>query len=54
MIEYLAKGYTNADIAEDTGLSVRTIKTHLFLAYEKLGVSSAAEAVSKARDLGII
>ncbi|UWP59396.1 LuxR C-terminal-related transcriptional regulator [Ruminococcus gauvreauii] len=54
MIEYLAKGYTNADIAEDTGLSVRTVKTHLFLAYEKLGVSSAAEAVSKARKMGII
>lgn len=54
MIEYLAKGYTNADISNETGLSVRTIKTHLFLAYEKLGVSSAAEAVSKARELGII
>lgn len=54
MLEYLAKGYTNMDISEETGLSVRTVKTHLFLAYEKLGVSSAAEAVSKARELSLI
>lgn len=54
MVEYLAKGYTNADIADETGLAVRTVKTHLFLAYEKLGVSSAAEAVAKARELGMI
>ncbi|MCH1983289.1 LuxR C-terminal-related transcriptional regulator [Ruminococcus sp. OA3] len=54
MVEYLAKGYTNGDISVETGLSVRTVKTHLFLAYEKLGVSSAAEAVSKARELEII
>lgn len=54
MIEYLAKGFTNADISKETGLSVRTVKTHLFLAYEKLGASSAAEAVSRARQMGIV
>ena len=54
MIELLAKGYKNADISEETGLSVRTVKTHLFLAYQKLGVSTAADAVSAARRLEII
>ena len=54
MIEYLSRGYTNGDIASETGLSVRTVKAHLFLAYEKLGVSSAPEAVSKAREMGLI
>lgn len=54
MIEYLAKGYKNTDIAEETGLSVRTVKTHLFLAYQKLGVSNAADAVAKARGLNLL
>ncbi|WP_066685685.1 LuxR C-terminal-related transcriptional regulator [Christensenella intestinihominis] len=54
MIEYLARGYKNTDIANETGLSVRTVKTHLFLAYQKLGVSNAADAVAKAREIGVI
>ncbi|WP_180326510.1 LuxR C-terminal-related transcriptional regulator [Raoultibacter phocaeensis] len=54
MVEYLARGYRNAEIAEETGLSVRTVKTHLFYAYQKLGVSNALDAVREARRLELI
>ena len=50
----LSKGYTNAMIVEETGLKISTIKTHTSLAYEKLNVNSAMDAVLKARELGLI
>ena len=54
MLELLAQGYKNAEISEMTGLSIPTIKTHTSLAYKKLGVNSAMDAVLKAKELGII
>ena len=54
MIELLAQGYRNADIMEKTGLTINTVKAHTRLAYEKLGVSTAADAVIRARELGLI
>ncbi|WP_238726692.1 LuxR C-terminal-related transcriptional regulator [Diplocloster modestus] len=54
MITYLAQGYKNAEISEMTGLSIPTIKTHTSLAYKKLGVTNAMDAVLKARELGLI
>ncbi len=54
MIGLLAQGYKNSKIAEISGLAVPTVKGHLMLAYEKLGVNNAMDAVLKARELGII
>lgn len=54
MLNYLARGYKNAEISEMTGLSLPTIKTHTSLAYKKLGVTNAMDAVLKARELGLI
>lgn len=42
------------EIAEETGLSIPTIKSHTSLAYRKLGVTNAMDAVLKARELGLI
>jgi len=39
---------------QKTGLSLNTVKTHARLAYEKLNVSNVADAILKARELGII
>lgn len=54
MLELLARGLRNAEIADETGLSIPTIKSHTAIAYRKLGVHSAMDAVLKARDLGLI
>ena len=54
VITLLSKGYTNAQICEVTGRKITTIKTHTSLAYEKLSVNSAMDAVLKARELGLI
>lgn len=54
VIVYLSQGMKNADIMEVTGLTIHTIKTHTRLAYEKLGVTNAMDAVLKAKELGVI
>ena len=54
MLVLLSQGYKNAEISEMTGLRVPTIKTHTSLAYKKLHVNTAADAVLKARELGLI
>lgn len=54
MIELLAQGYRPQQIVEVTGLKLPTVKTHLSLAYEKLGVNNSLDAVLRAKKLGII
>lgn len=54
ILELLSKGYRNAQIIELTGLSINTIRSHTKIAYQKLEVSSAADAVIKARELRLI
>lgn len=54
MLTLLAKGYKNSQIAEITGLKIPTIKTHIYIAYDKLDVDNAMDAVIKARELQII
>jgi len=54
IIRLLAQGHKRESIAEQTGISLNTVKYHSKLAYEKLGANNAAEAVMKARELGLI
>ena len=54
IIELLGQGYKIDMIVEKTGLTLNTIKTYRKAAYEKLGANNAAEAVLRARELGII
>lgn len=54
MLELLARGMRNGEIAEETGLSIPTIKSHTAAAYRKLDVHNAMDAVLKARELGLI
>lgn len=42
----LAKGFSNADIADQLSLSLATIKFHLANIYSKLGVNNRVEAVT--------
>jgi len=51
---YIAKGFTNQEVADMLGISVDTVKDYLKTIYARLSVSSRAEAVSLAVSLGII
>lgn len=54
VLEFLAKGYKNSEIVEQTGLSLNTIRTHTKIAYQKLEVHNSLDAIVRAKQLGII
>jgi len=54
VLEFLAKGYKNSEIVEQTGLSLNTIRTHTKIAYQKLEVNNSLDAIVRAKQLGII
>lgn len=49
-----ADGATNRDIAARLGISAKTVEFHLSGAYRRLGAGNRTEAVTIARDLGIL
>jgi len=53
-LSYIAKGFTNQEVANMLGLSIDTVKDYLKTIFARLGVSTRAEAVSLAINLGII
>jgi DNA-binding CsgD family transcriptional regulator len=54
VLERLAAGQANKEIARTLGLSPNTVKTHVANLYAKLEVSRRTQAVGKARDLHLI
>ncbi|MEM7248162.1 MAG: response regulator transcription factor [Acidobacteriota bacterium] len=54
VLELLADGHSNGEIAKQLHVSPNTVKTHLSRLYEKLEVSRRTQAVSKARSLRLI
>jgi two-component system response regulator NreC len=54
VVKLVALGHTNAEIAEQLYLSIRTIETHRAHAQDKLGVSTRAELVRYALDIGML
>jgi DNA-binding NarL/FixJ family response regulator len=47
ILDYLAKGYANKEIADKLNVTVPTVRSHLRSIYEKLHVHSRTEAVAK-------
>jgi LuxR family maltose regulon positive regulatory protein len=45
---------SNAEIGAEVFVSLNTVKTHLRSIYRKLGASGRAEAVERARTLGLL
>lgn len=54
ILELLAQGYTNREIAECLPISVKTVETHRARIVEKLGLRSRAELVRFALELGLL
>jgi two-component system response regulator DesR len=54
VLELMASGSTNPEIAEALHLSKHTIKEHTSSVYRKLGVRNRTEAVQKAQRLGLV
>jgi two-component system response regulator DesR len=54
VLELVAKGSTNPEIAKALFLSPHTVKEHTSSLYKKLGVRNRAEAVQRAQRLGIL
>ncbi|MCH6199622.1 response regulator transcription factor [Aquiflexum sp. LQ15W] len=53
LVRMIKRGMTNKDVAEELHLSIHTVEAHRKKVHAKLGVSSVAELVKKAFELGI-
>ncbi|WP_171650677.1 AAA family ATPase [Paenibacillus foliorum] len=54
MLQALAHGLSNKEIAEHFGLTEGTVKNHMFNLYGKLDVKRRAQAIVRARELGLL
>jgi DNA-binding NarL/FixJ family response regulator len=50
----VAEGKSNAEIAEDLGISERTAKAHLKAIFDALGVDTRVKALVRARERGLL
>ena len=54
VLQHLAAGRSNKEIAQKLAVSPNTVKTHIARLYEKLTAARRTEAIAKARELGLI
>jgi DNA-binding NarL/FixJ family response regulator len=54
VLQRLAAGQSNKEIAAELRISPNTIKTHVARLFDKLGAKSRTDAIKRARDLGIV
>ncbi|MDI1258549.1 response regulator transcription factor [Aquabacterium sp.] len=54
VLRSLLQGKSNKIIARDIGIAEGTVKAHLWAVYQTLGVSSRAQAMYKAHELGLM
>jgi DNA-binding NarL/FixJ family response regulator len=52
MVDYIAKGFSQKEISEKMFISLSTVKFHCKNIYEKLGVNTKAEAITKLLSVG--
>jgi DNA-binding CsgD family transcriptional regulator len=54
VLQLLADGRSNKEIASRLGLSPNTVKTHVARLFEKLRVARRTQAIQLARELGLV
>ncbi len=54
VLEYIARGFSYAEIARQQGITVHTVQTYIKKLYGKLAVHSRSEAVYEANRLGLL
>jgi LuxR family maltose regulon positive regulatory protein len=54
IIEFIARGQSNKEIARELDVAPETIKTHLKRIFQKLSAESRAQAVVRAQSLGML
>ena len=54
VLDLLAAGQSNKEIARTLGVSPNTVKTHVSRLFEKLEVQRRTQAISRARELGLV
>jgi DNA-binding NarL/FixJ family response regulator len=53
VLELIARGSSNTEIAAALGLSLKTVRNHISNIFAKLQVAGRAQAIVKARDAGL-
>lgn len=53
ILELVAHGLDNSDIADRLRLSEKTVRNHVSAIFDKMGVGTRAQAVARARDAGL-
>jgi len=54
VLQYIAEGLTNREIADRLYISLNTVKVHARNIYGKVNVNNRTQAVARARELGIL
>ncbi|HEX5356692.1 MAG TPA: response regulator transcription factor [Aquabacterium sp.] len=54
VLEFIARGFSYAEIAREQGITVHTVQTYIKKLYGKLAVHSRSEAVFEANRLGLL
>ena len=53
VLEGIAEGLDNAEIATSLGLSEKTVRNHITRVFDKIGVEHRYEAIVRAREAGL-
>ncbi len=54
IVELIAQGQSNKEIARTLGIAPETVKSHIKSIFTKLAVDKRAQAVSRAQALGLV
>ncbi|MFM0673596.1 LuxR C-terminal-related transcriptional regulator [Paraburkholderia sediminicola] len=54
IVDLIGRGQSNKEIANTLGIGAETVKSHMKSIFMKLGVDKRAQAVARARDLGLV
>jgi len=54
VLDLIAAGYSNAEIAQNLFIALGTVKRHINNIYGKLGVDSRTQAIARAREIDLL